>query len=385
MPFVEYGFLPRLSQALFGLAFYLWKTLVPLGLHPAYELPFDFNPFDWPFVLSGLVVLGVSVALFVARRRWPAGLTSWACYAAMLAPVLGLAQSGPQIVADRYTYLSCLAWALLAGAGLFYLWQRVLYLRLFQGVAVGMLIALGVLTWRQTEIWHDSVRLWNYVLAATERSYFKSRVAHNNLGIILGQNAELEEAIQHYREALRIDPVYALAHNNLAYALVNRGEVEEAVEHYRRALATDPRLAQAHFGLGRILAVRGELEGAIDHFRQAAQIDPTDAKSHYNLGLALAIRGELEGAIDQFRQALRIEPIDTKAHYNLGAALAMRGELEGAIEHFRQALQIDSEYAAAHDSLGRVLAAQGKKEDADRHFQEARRIMKSRRAVSASK
>src|SRR4029453_16116514 len=55
----------------------------------------------------------------LARARgWPALLAAWAAYAVMLFPVSGLFQNGFQIAADRYTYLPCLPWALLAGAGI---------------------------------------------------------------------------------------------------------------------------------------------------------------------------------------------------------------------------------------------------------------------------
>ena len=50
------------------------------------------------------------------RRRWPAFTAVWLVYAITLAPVLGFFHNGPQAVADRYTYLACLGWALLIGA-----------------------------------------------------------------------------------------------------------------------------------------------------------------------------------------------------------------------------------------------------------------------------
>ena len=59
----------------------------------------------------------MSVTLVLARRRWPAGLAAWAAYGAMLAPVSGLAHAGPQLVADRFSYLPSLALTLLLGAG----------------------------------------------------------------------------------------------------------------------------------------------------------------------------------------------------------------------------------------------------------------------------
>jgi protein O-mannosyl-transferase len=387
--FEEIGVWPRLAQALFGLAFYPFKTVIPLGLSPLYELPAHLNLSDWPFLLSGLVVVVLSAGLFVARHRWPAGLASWVCYVLILLPVLGLAQSGPQIVADRYTYLSCLGWAILAGAGLFYCWhvRSNVGTRLRISVlAVGLagVVALGVLTWKQTQVWHDSERLWRYVLAVTEKSYFKSSVAHNNLGVVLVGREELEEAISHYREALRIYPAYAEAHNNLGVALRERGELEDAIQHYREALRINPAYAEAHYNLANALVNRGELEDAIGHYREALRIRPVDAKTHYNLGTALARKGQLEEAIQHFRQALEIDPVYAMAHYNLATALAVRGELGEAIDHFQQALRTEPQYAEAHESLARALVQQGKKDEAVKHYEEALRIMRSQRTVPAA-
>lgn len=344
--FEELGVLPRLAQGVFGLAFYLWKTVIPQGLSPLYQLSTQPHPWDSSFLLSGVVVLGTSIGLFAARHRWPAGLASWVCYVVILSPVLGFAQSGPQIVADRYTYLSCLAWAILAGAGLLYccqLWvsgyTRSRIFVLVSGLAVAMLSVFGVLTWKQTRVWRDSERLWRHALSVERRSSY----AHNSLGNALFDRGEVGEAIEHYREALEINPVYARAHNNLGNALFVRGELREAVE----------------------------------HFRQAVGIEPGYAKAHHNLGVALAKRGEFEEAIEHFREAVRSDPGYGKARYNLGVALARRGELEEAIEHFRQVVLIEPGSADAHESLGRALALQGKRDEAAKHLEQAVRILKS--------
>jgi tetratricopeptide (TPR) repeat protein len=418
----EYGVVSRLSQSLFGLAFYLWKTVLPLGLSPLYEVPVDFNPLNWRFLLSGLIVLLISLGLFVLRHRWPAGLASWVCYVVILSPVLGITQSGPQIAADRYSYLSCLGWAILAGAGLFYCWQG--WLRgaaraVVPALGLVGIVVLGILTWKQVHVWHDSIRLWEHALAITEDSYFKSSIAHGNLGVALVSRGELKKAVQHYRDALRIDPANAEAHNNLGVALleqgelgeaiehyrealrinsdyaeahynlgnvlVRRGEIDEAVEHYRAALRTRPADAKAHYNLGTILARKGQLEEAMQHFRQALEIDPAYAMAHYNLGTALAIRGDLEGAIDHFQQALRLNPSSSEMHFGLGNVLATRGDFDEAVVHLRRAVRIQPDFAEAHEGLGRALAQQGKREEAVKHYQEALRIMKSRQEVGASK
>ncbi|MDD5628068.1 MAG: hypothetical protein PHU21_03320, partial [Elusimicrobia bacterium] len=114
----HYDLAMLLAQPVYGLAFYLWKSLVPLSLTALYEIPHPFDPWAAPFLLSGAVVILVSLTLFLARKRFPAGLAVWCAYAAILLPVLGFVPFGKQIAADRYTYLACAGWAVLGGAGL---------------------------------------------------------------------------------------------------------------------------------------------------------------------------------------------------------------------------------------------------------------------------
>src|SRR5215510_2905098 len=188
-----HGLIARLAQSFYGLIFYLWKTILPWDLSPFYEVPRRLDPFFWPFLLSGAMVVTLTIALFALKRPWPAGLASWICYVAILAPVLGFVQSGREMVADRYSYLSCLVWALLLGGGLYYLWQRYgdRKFRLLANGAAAILVILGVLTWKQVGVWHDSDRLWNYVLAITDRSIFRSGTAHHFVARVSAERGDL--------------------------------------------------------------------------------------------------------------------------------------------------------------------------------------------------
>ena len=60
----------------------------------------------------------ITVALVCLRRRWPGGLAAWAHSAIVLAPVSGLVHSGSQLAHDRYSYVSGLGFAVLAGGTL---------------------------------------------------------------------------------------------------------------------------------------------------------------------------------------------------------------------------------------------------------------------------
>jgi len=205
------------------------------------------------------------------------------------------------------------------------------------GVAICVVAGLGVLTWNQVQIWHDSERLWTHALALDPQS----SIGENNLGVVRADQSKLAEAIEHYQRALQIKPEYAQAYNNWGHALARQGKLTEAVERYRQALKIKPDYAKAVSNLGTVLAQQGKLAEASDHLRQALQIMPDNADAHYNLGIALVRQGKPAEASEHFREALRINPDDADAHYNWGTALAQQGKLAEAAQHYQRALQIN--------------------------------------------
>ncbi len=349
----------RLAQSFYGLAFYLWKTTLPLDLSPFYEVPPNLNPFAWPFLLSGAVVVAASIGVFILRQRWPAGLASWVCYVIIVAPVLGIVQSGRQMVADRYSYLSCLGWAIVIGGGLYYYlrqrdtrhrdagWKR----SIATGVAAVIIFGFSILTWKQIEVWHDTDMLWKHVLAITDKSTFRSGTAHHLVARFLSDRGDLARAIEHLRLSIEIEPTDATTYTDLGAALARRGQFQEAIENLQQAVALNPRLSLARF----------------------------------NLGNALALQGRFGEAAEQLENALQIRPDYAEAYNNLGKVLAAQGQLDKAIDLFRRAVQIQPDFAGAHQSLAMALAEKGSKDEAVQHFQEAQRIMQASRDAGAAK
>ncbi len=330
----------RVAISTYGLSFYLWKMVVPVNLSPVYELRPPVNPWATPFLLSYGVVLALTAIALALRRRVPGLPAAWVAYIVVLLPVLGIFQSGPQIAADRYTYLAGLGWAILAGAGLLSCWRSSRRSKtgtpatwLLAGIAFCVVVGLGVLTWNQVHVWHYSEKLWSHAVAIDPGS----AVGEYSRGLVLAQQGKLTEAMEHYQTALRINPDYADAHNNVGAVLADQGRLAEAIEHYREALRLKPDYADAHYNWGNALAQQGKPAEAIEHYRQALRIKPDDALSHTNWGVELAQQDKLAEAIDHFREALRIKPDDALAHRNLGLALTQQGKPAEAFEHFQQA------------------------------------------------
>jgi tetratricopeptide (TPR) repeat protein len=365
-PLEQLAFPGRVANAAVAYVAYLGKMLCPAGL-AIYPLP-QGPPPAWEVVAAVAVLLAISAAVFVVRRKCPYLLFGWLWYLGTLVPVIGLVQVGNQAMADRYTYLTqiglylAMAWGAAQAAGR---WRHGRWAL----AAVAALLAAGctACAWQQTCYWRDSETLWTHTLACTRQN----PIAQNNLGSALAQRGQVDGAMAHYQRALEIKPDSVEAHVNLGNALAGRGRVDEAVAHYLKALEINPGFESAHYNLGLALAGRGQLDEAIVHFRKALRIRPDFELAHNNLGLALAHRGQVEEAMAHYRTALQIRPDFEMAHCNLGLALAGRGQLDEAMAHFRKALETRPDYLEAHYGLGLALADRGRVEEALAHFQKA--------------
>lgn len=320
----QHGVTARLVQAAYGLMFYLWKTLLPLNLSPLYPLRPDFNPAAAAYVTCAVAAVTVTVSVLWARRRWPWALAAWTCYVVILSPVLGILQTGPQLVADRYTYLACLPWALLAGAAV----CRFPTLRRPAGAAVvvTLLLAIGALTFRQTWIWTNAFTLWDHALGVDRTNY----VANVDRGWLELQRGNVDGAIAYYDAALRANPQFALAYRSRAVARHQRGDLRGALADDTVALQLEP-LAATYLNRGLARHALGDTEGALADYSAALRLNDTDPQPYNNRGMLRRERGDLRGAIGDFERALEVAPpgwpyrAQTENNLQETRALAARG------------------------------------------------------------
>ena len=88
-------------------------------------------------------------------------------------------------------------------------------------------------------------------------------------GIALQAKGQMDEAISHYQESIRLEPkASATPHNNLGNVLRANGRVDEAISHYQESIRLDPKMAAAHNNLGIALGEKGRLDEAISHFQE---------------------------------------------------------------------------------------------------------------------
>jgi len=193
-------------------------------------------------------------------------------------------------------------------------------------------------------------------------------------GTRLLEHGQVQGAVEHWEQALRLKPDFANAHYNMGNALLQAGKMQEAIGHYEQTVRLKPDFAEGHFNLGLALERAGRVQEAVGHYEQAARLKPGDAKVHNTLGVALKKLGRLQEAIGQYEQAVRIRPDYAEAHYNLGNVLLQMDKAPEAISHYEQALRVNPDYAVAHYNLGVALEKVGRTQEAIAHYEEALRL-----------
>jgi hypothetical protein len=251
------------------------------------------DPRQWSYAAALVAVVGV---LGLGLRRWGRGpLVAVLIFVGTLFPALGFINVYPMrwsFVADHFQYLSSIAIIALVAAALAVAVRRVVAAPARVGLSVAgaavVLSILGVLTWRQSRVYRDSVTLW--------------------------------------RDALRKQPGSWLALHQLASALYENG-----------------RLAQED---GRRADARAPLEEAVVLFEKSKQIRPSNLVAGLTRARALdrlERSGEAMTAYDQIiaelKQHLAGEPRDTRLRAELGNVLARLGRYDEARAEFERALR----------------------------------------------
>jgi tetratricopeptide (TPR) repeat protein len=405
----------RVGNALISYAVYVGQMIWPARLAVLY--PYSEGNLKVPqVVLALLLLLIISIAFLLWRRKYPFLLTGWLWYLGMLVPMIGIIQVGLQVRADRYTYLPQIGLYILVAWGAMELSHQ--WRRSREVLAVAALLILTALTTRsylQTSYWRDTETLWKHTIATTSNNYIAHSnlaqallqsgrfaeaiaesekalkvkpdfpAAYNNLGLALVQNQQyanggppqngaVDEAIAHYQRALQINPHYKPARTNLGNALLQKGQVDEAIAQFQKILEMDPHIAEAELCLGNAFFQKREVNEAIAHFQNALEIDPDYAEARFNLGNVFLAEGKYSESIAAYEAAVRIRPDFFEAHHNLGCVLATIGKNDKALEQFNEALRINGNSAMAHFTLGSLLASMGHREEAIVHLEEALRL-----------
>ena len=349
----------RLGNAIVSYSRYLGKACWPTGLSPIYPHPLGAIR-AWQVGFSALLLLVVTL-LVLRYRRQRYLLVGWFWFLGTLVPMLGLVQVGEQAMADRYAYQSFIGLFLIATWGMVE-WTAAWKLSRapLAPVAILVLLALSVSTYRQIGYWHDGVTLWSYALRVTPARKF---LIHSWLANALDEQERFDEAVPELRAALDPDRQDHQEEDQFLHLAVGiydqkHGHVEEAIAEYQTALrmATDSQTrADAYSDLGSAYRQMRDYAQARESFAAALQIDPNQSMSLIGMGLLAQERRDLSQAISYYSLAMSHEPTDV-GYLLLAQAEAQAGHSAEAQAAAARAARLTTDPDQARRAAAALLA-----------------------------
>lgn len=223
------------GNAVISYAVYIRKMFLPIGLTVFY--PFDATTVSAGPVITALaVIIGISAFVAASAKLRPWLVTGWLWYLVTLVPVIGFMRIGQHALADRYTYIPLIGLFIMAVWGASEVAQRLRVPQTVQiAVTATILATCSMLTYHQAGFWKDSVTLFSHALSVTDNNW----LAHKNLAAALANRGDLEGALQHETEALRIRPD-AGEFVSQGWLYLQLGRYPQAVAACENALAIAP-------------------------------------------------------------------------------------------------------------------------------------------------
>jgi serine/threonine protein kinase/Flp pilus assembly protein TadD len=178
----------------------------------------------------------------------------------------------------------------------------------------------------------------------------------------------LEQGAEYFRQAIALDPNYALAYEGYAYNLNLAQDwfappnqvMPTSKDAIAKALQLDDTLGEAHTMLADIdLFYDYNLPAAESEFKRALEISPNNAEAHSLYGWYLVSLKRFDQGIAECEQARKLDPLSAETTFLLGQSYYLARRYDQAANQLRLAINLDPNLWVAHDELGWVYEQQG--------------------------
>lgn len=223
-----------LANAVYSYTQYIWHAFWPTHLSPMY--PNRGTTLGlWQVAASVLFLLAVTGLVLAGRRHryLPVG---WFWFLGTLVPMLELVQFGKEGMADRFAYQALIGLFIMVCWGVSDLLGQRHFSAAWAGASgLAVLLALTMLSSRQISYWKTPETMWWHALEVVPNDW----IAEGQVGRFLAVKGKEQEAVQHYRRAIAINPDDSLSNLSLGIYEQQHGDSKDALARYQIALKDD--------------------------------------------------------------------------------------------------------------------------------------------------
>jgi protein O-mannosyl-transferase len=303
---------------------YFKLLVVPTGLHMERSTPIYLSLFKWPVLVT---FLGVGILLWWLRflyKRQSRDLSFkiWffgsSLFFIALGPVSGITPINAFIY-EHWLYLPMIGFWMIA---VYYIIKLFDYIKSKSLNTFFIILTTGLVAYL---------------------SFFGYQAIERN--ILWGK------PIEFYKDILKYEPDSVRINNNIGNLYFNEGNIENAELYYREATKVNDIFAQPYYNLGSILQKRDDVFGAIQLYEKAIEIDPNFYYPYQNLAVIYAQQGDLTRSIESLDKLKSLIPMNPRVYYNSALVYITLNDRETAIEN----LKIGLTYAKFDQETGQLI------------------------------
>jgi tetratricopeptide (TPR) repeat protein len=187
------------------------------------------------------------------------------------------------------------------------------------------------------------------------------------VGWIYNQLDKKAFAAQAFAQTIGLDPGHAGAHEELGLLLLENKQREQAAVYLQRASELDVKRWRSHNALGVLADARKDYPAAMGHYEAALAVVPDSPLVLSNLGYSHYLAGNLDQAQARYQQVLAADPGNHAALANLGLLYARRARYDDAMAVMSSVM----DKAKAHNDIGYIAFQNGDLDEAERLLAEA--------------
>ncbi|NDQ56046.1 MAG: tetratricopeptide repeat protein [Acidipila sp.] len=202
-------------------------------------------------------------------------------------------------------------------------------------------------------------------------AHYQLSQAYLKLGALSGAAGELQRTLDLDANHVKGQIDYG----NLVLVAGGADKFNQAQDHARSALSIEPNNVEAHILLANSYAGLQNMPAALDEMQKAIQIAPDRSRSYLNLAMLQAGAQQVPAAEASLKKALQLDPKSITARLTLGNFYEELQRWDEAEQQLRLAMQADPTNYLPVATLARLMVVRGRRADAEQLLQQAKKTL----------
>lgn len=183
---------------------------------------------------------------------------------------------------------------------------------------------------------------------------FQVAQGQRDKGNVQGQQDLLQKSIDHFEEALKLDPDMVEAQSNMGFAYLTLNKYKDATKAFEKALKLDPHHLNTINGLGTTYALRDKYDLATAQFDTLVKLDPGNVQFRFNRASTLQKAKRYAEAEAGYLDALRLEAQHQASLFNLATLYENQHQLDKALPLYQQVKDLDITSTIGLEAVNRI-------------------------------